>query len=105
MTPGDLHPPLAAVREAVSRAIAEDVLPLGDLTAGLVDPGHRVRAAFVSRAAGVVAGRLCAAEAFHQVDPAVHAEKSRAAGADAFFHKPAESAQLLAEIHRLLGDA
>ena len=77
MTPGDLHPPLAAVREAVSRAIAEDVLPLGDLTAGLVDPGHRVRAAFVSRAAGVVAGRLCAAEAFHQVDPAVHAEWQR----------------------------
>jgi DNA-binding response OmpR family regulator len=38
-------------------------------------------------------------------DPAVHAEKSRAAGADAFFHKPAESAQLLAEIRRLLGDA
>jgi DNA-binding response OmpR family regulator len=37
-------------------------------------------------------------------DPTVHAEKSRAAGADAFFHKPAESAQLLAEIHRLLGD-
>src|SRR6185437_10171939 len=31
-----VHPPQPAVREAVARALAEDVLPLGDLTAALV---------------------------------------------------------------------
>jgi two-component system KDP operon response regulator KdpE len=38
-------------------------------------------------------------------DPKVHEEKSRAAGADAFIQKPAESAALLAEIRRLLGES
>ncbi|TMQ72838.1 MAG: response regulator [Candidatus Eisenbacteria bacterium] len=37
-------------------------------------------------------------------DPAVHQERSIAAGADAFIAKPAESAVLIAEIRRLLGD-
>ncbi len=63
------HPPIQAVREAVRRALEEDVLPMGDLTAALVDDDRRGRAAFVARAAGVVAGRLCADEAFRQVDP------------------------------------
>ena len=72
----DFHPPVAAVREVVARAIAEDTLPLGDLTAALVPPSAAGRGAFVSRAAGVLAGRLGAAEAFNQVDPAVHVEWS-----------------------------
>jgi two-component system KDP operon response regulator KdpE len=38
-------------------------------------------------------------------DPAVHAEKSLAAGADAFLQKPTENAALMAEIRRLLGEA
>ena len=71
---GDHHPPLAAVRQAVARALAEDLLPLGDLTASLVDPGVGVRAVLASRGHGVVAGRLCATEAFAQVDPAVDLE-------------------------------
>jgi nicotinate-nucleotide pyrophosphorylase (carboxylating) len=58
-----------AVQEAVRRALAEDVLPMGDLTAALLDDDRRGRAALVSRADGVVAGRLCADEAFRQVDP------------------------------------
>ena len=31
-------PPLFAVRAAVERAIAEDLTPLGDITAALLDP-------------------------------------------------------------------
>jgi DNA-binding response OmpR family regulator len=38
-------------------------------------------------------------------DPKVHEERSRAAGADAFLQKPAESATLMAEVRRLLGEA
>jgi nicotinate-nucleotide pyrophosphorylase (carboxylating) len=75
MSDADWHPvvdpPRAAVVDAVSRAVAEDVLPLGDLTAGLIDGGRRAVADVVSRAAGVVAGRACAVEAFAQVDPEV----------------------------------
>jgi nicotinate-nucleotide pyrophosphorylase (carboxylating) len=69
-------PPLAAVRAAVSAALAEDVLPLGDLTASLIPPTLKGRAAFVARESGVLAGRLAAAEALHQVDPAIHVEWS-----------------------------
>lgn len=65
------HPPAQAVRDAVSRALAEDLLPTGDLTAALLDGDQRGRAALVSRADGVVAGRLCADEAFRQVDPSL----------------------------------
>jgi nicotinate-nucleotide pyrophosphorylase (carboxylating) len=72
--PHDLHPPLAAVREVVARALAEDLLPLGDLTASLVPPTITARAAFVARAPGVLAGRLAAAEALHQVDPSLHVQ-------------------------------
>lgn len=67
----DVHPPVTAVREVVARALAEDVLPLGDLTASLVDADVHARAAFVAREDGVLAGRLCAVEAFTQVDPTV----------------------------------
>ena len=63
------HPPVQAVQEAVRRALEEDLLPMGDLTAALLDDDRRGRAALVSRADGVVAGRLCADEAFRQVDP------------------------------------
>jgi nicotinate-nucleotide pyrophosphorylase (carboxylating) len=70
----DVHPPIEAVRDVVARALAEDVLPLGDLTASLVPPEATARAAFVAREAGVLAGRLCAVEALHQVDERIGAE-------------------------------
>src|SRR2546421_635115 len=38
-----VHPSPAAVREAVARALAEDIGALGDLTAGLLPPGARAR--------------------------------------------------------------
>jgi len=65
------NPPLAAVREVVARALAEDLGPLGDITSALLPPGATGRASFVPRADGVLAGRLAATEAFAQVDPAL----------------------------------
>jgi nicotinate-nucleotide pyrophosphorylase (carboxylating) len=63
-----LHPPAHAVREAVARALAEDLTPLGDLSAALVPAGVHATATFVARADGVLAGTACATEAFAQVD-------------------------------------
>jgi nicotinate-nucleotide pyrophosphorylase (carboxylating) len=68
------HPPVTAVRAAVARALAEDLEPLGDLTAALLAPGIRAVAALVARAPGLVAGRLAAEEAFRQVDPAIEVD-------------------------------
>jgi len=65
------HPPIGAVRELVARALAEDVGPLGDLTAALLPAGVTAEADLVPRAGGVLAGRMAATEAFAQVDPAV----------------------------------
>ena len=65
----DVHPPAAAVREAVTTALAEDLLPLGDLSAALLPERSRGRAAFVARAPGVVAGTRCVEVTCSQVDP------------------------------------
>ena len=70
----DLHPPITAVREAVARALAEDLAPLGDMTASLLPVELQASTAFVSRDEGVVAGRLCAVEALSQIDPTVIVE-------------------------------
>lgn len=64
----DVHPPMPAVREAVARALAEDVGPLGDLTASLLALDVHGVADLVPRNEGVLAGRHCATEAFAQVD-------------------------------------
>jgi nicotinate-nucleotide pyrophosphorylase (carboxylating) len=69
-----LDPPLAAVREVVLRALAEDLGVMGDLTAGLVPPEAQVEARLVSRAEGVLAGRLAASEAFRLVDPDIRVD-------------------------------
>ncbi len=64
----DAHPPIIAVRDAVARALAEDLMPIGDLTSALLPPDLEATALFVPRADGVLAGRLCADEAVRQVD-------------------------------------
>jgi nicotinate-nucleotide pyrophosphorylase (carboxylating) len=69
-----IDPPDAAVREVVARALAEDLGPLGDLTASLVPEDVMARAEFVARADGVVAGRLCVLATFAAVDPSVVVE-------------------------------
>ncbi len=66
-----VDPPIAAVRAAVALALAEDTLPLGDISAALIDEARRAHMAVVARQEGVVAGRLCALEAFAQIDPDV----------------------------------
>lgn len=68
---GPLHPPAPAVREAVALALAEDLGPLGDLTASLVPADATVEARVRSRGTGVLAGCACAGEAFAQVDPGI----------------------------------
>ena len=70
----NVHPPRPAVREAVSRALAEDLGPLGDLTASLLSPGATVDAALTPRVGGVLAGRLAAEETFAQLDAAITTE-------------------------------
>jgi nicotinate-nucleotide pyrophosphorylase (carboxylating) len=76
-----LHPPVAAVRDAVARAVAEDLTPLGDLTASLVAdrPGE---AHFAARAAGRLAGTACVTETWAQIDPAVEVSWSVHEGAE-----------------------
>jgi nicotinate-nucleotide pyrophosphorylase (carboxylating) len=63
-----IEPPLPAVRDVVTRALAEDLGVFGDLTASLVPDGVTAAAAIVARQEGVLAGRLCAVETFRAVD-------------------------------------
>lgn len=65
--PPGLHPPAAAVRRAVALALSEDLLPLGDITASLLDPAATGRAYLVARQAGVLAGTACLEETARQV--------------------------------------
>jgi nicotinate-nucleotide pyrophosphorylase (carboxylating) len=58
---------MTAVREAVARAVAEDLTPLGDLTSSLL-PDVNGEARFVARTAGRLAGTRCATETFALVD-------------------------------------
>jgi nicotinate-nucleotide pyrophosphorylase (carboxylating) len=69
---GDFDPPVTAVREAVARALAEDLGVLGDLTSTALVPADAAGTGhFVARSAGVLAGTAAAAEVFAQLDPAV----------------------------------
>lgn len=73
-------PPIHAVRAAVAAALAEDLTPLGDLSAALVPQDHGMAATFVPRVPGVVAGTACATEAFAQLDARVSVAWSVADG-------------------------
>ena len=75
-----VDPPIGAVRAAVTIALAEDLTPLGDLSAALVSPQSRAEARFVARVEGVVAGRSCVTETFAQVDSALACDWSVADG-------------------------
>jgi nicotinate-nucleotide pyrophosphorylase (carboxylating) len=63
--------PVADIRAAVARALAEDLGPLGDITAALVPRDARAVAEVVARTDGVIAGTACATEVFAQLDPDV----------------------------------
>jgi nicotinate-nucleotide pyrophosphorylase (carboxylating) len=75
-------PPRHAVRAAVAAALAEDLTPLGDLSAALLPPDATGRALLASRADGVFAGRSCVDESFAQVDDRVAVDWRLADGAD-----------------------
>lgn len=68
---GYFDPPIGAVRDAVTRALAEDLNPLGDLTSSLLDPEVTATARFVARDDGRLAGIACVAETFAQVDAGI----------------------------------
>ncbi|HMG44068.1 MAG TPA: carboxylating nicotinate-nucleotide diphosphorylase [Acidimicrobiales bacterium] len=67
----EFHAPVTAVREAVGRALVEDLTPLGDITSALLPPDLQARALFVPRDDGVLAGCRCVDESFRQVDETV----------------------------------
>ena len=69
------------MRGAVERALAEDLTPLGDLTATLV-PDSPGEARFAARQGGRLAGTLCAQETFAQLDPDVEVSWSVAEGTE-----------------------
>lgn len=75
-----VHPPAAAVRDAVARALAEDLTPLGDLTATLV-PDAPGEARLAARQAGRLAGTACAVETWAQLDERVEVSWSVPEGA------------------------
>ena len=82
MTAGDFDPPVTALREAVGRALAEDLGVLGDLTsAALIPAGAAGTGHFVARGPGVLAGTAAATEVFAQLDPAVTVTWAAADGA------------------------
>jgi nicotinate-nucleotide pyrophosphorylase (carboxylating) len=74
-------PPRSAVREAVARALDEDLLPLGDLTASLVPASTLATIRIVSRQSGIIAGRACALATFDEIDPSLQVTWSAADGA------------------------
>jgi nicotinate-nucleotide pyrophosphorylase (carboxylating) len=78
--PADPHPPAEAVREAVGRALAEDLLPLGDLTGSLVPADALGAMVLVARQPGVLAGRACVDETVAQLGGRVRVLWHRAEG-------------------------
>jgi len=59
--------PHGVVVAAVAGALAEDLTPLGDISAALLPPGAQAHAELVARTAGVIAGAACVDETFAQV--------------------------------------
>lgn len=87
------RPPINAVRDAVRRALAEDLMPIGDLTSALLPADSVATADFVVRVAGVLAGTDCATEAFAQIDPDVHVEWFAADG------EAVDAKQVIGRVH------
>jgi nicotinate-nucleotide pyrophosphorylase (carboxylating) len=67
----DVNPPPADVVDAVTRALAEDLMADGDVTAVLVPDSTTAHFALRAREAGVLAGRDCATETFRRLNPDV----------------------------------
>jgi nicotinate-nucleotide pyrophosphorylase (carboxylating) len=80
-SPNELDPPITAVRDAVERALREDLEPLGDVTSALLPADLQGSARIVARDDGVLAGSACAHETFRQVNRAIRVEWAVADGA------------------------
>ncbi len=77
-------PPHAVLRDAAARALAEDLGGLGDVTSAVTIPASaRLRAAFVARQPGRIAGMDLVRETFAQLDPAIQVTLHVADGMDA----------------------
>ncbi|HVM55501.1 MAG TPA: carboxylating nicotinate-nucleotide diphosphorylase [Acidimicrobiales bacterium] len=72
--PNELDPPVTAVRAAVTRALAEDLEPLGDVTSAILPADLGGGARIVARDEGVLAGTASAEETFRQVDRRITVE-------------------------------
>jgi nicotinate-nucleotide pyrophosphorylase (carboxylating) len=72
--------PRGVVADLVARALAEDLTPLGDLSAALLPAEAVGDARFVVREEGVVYGLACVDETYAQVDPSVVVEWTVADG-------------------------
>ncbi|HSO95424.1 MAG TPA: carboxylating nicotinate-nucleotide diphosphorylase, partial [Acidimicrobiia bacterium] len=70
----DLDPPRHLVRDAVARALSEDLGPLGDLTGALVPSDTVATGAITARADGTLAGEACVTETWAQLDPHVEVQ-------------------------------
>ncbi len=82
MTPDvSFDPPAAAIADVVARAIAEDLGPLGDITAALLPVTAKGSATVVARQAGVLAGTACGTETFRLIDPDLKIKWKMADGA------------------------
>jgi nicotinate-nucleotide pyrophosphorylase (carboxylating) len=69
---GNFDAPVTAIREAVARALAEDLGVLGDLTTTALIPADATGTGhFMARVPGVLAGTAVASEVFAQLDPTV----------------------------------
>ena len=77
----ELDPPVTAVRDAVARALREDLEPLGDVTSALLPSDLVGSARVVARDEGVLAGTACASETFAQVDERITVEWAESDGA------------------------
>lgn len=72
--------PRSVIVDIVARALAEDLTPLGDLSAALLPADAHAEGVLVTRTKGVVTGVACVDETFRQVDPAVSVSWSVADG-------------------------
>src|SRR4051812_6972381 len=70
----DFDAPLAVVRALAATALAEDIGPLGDLTASLVPADAGATVDVMVRTDGVLAGTACATEVYAQLDSSIRVE-------------------------------
>ncbi len=75
-----VEPPADAVADAVVLALHEDLTPDGDMSAALVPDDAVADGVIASRAAGVLAGSLCATEAFAQMSSDIEVAWQRTDG-------------------------